>query len=53
MKVAEALNIEPSQIGYVDDRAENVNSASDIGIRASNYTDVQALKVWLQEIGAL
>jgi HAD superfamily hydrolase (TIGR01509 family) len=53
LNVVEALDIEPGQIGYVDDRSENVNGARAIGIRASDYTDPQALEVWLHQIGAL
>ena len=47
-----ALDVEPSHILFVDDRAENIVAAEAIGMRGHHFTDPDRLQIALRQLAA-
>ncbi len=47
----ERLELPPAAVLFVDDRAENVDGARELGISAHRFVDAATLRVWLREHG--
>jgi putative hydrolase of the HAD superfamily len=45
-----ALDVEPSRVLFVDDRAENVAAAEAIGMRGHRFTDPDRLQIALRQL---
>jgi len=45
------VQLAPEVVAFVDDREENVAAARAVGMPAHHFTDVAALRAWLEELG--
>jgi HAD superfamily hydrolase (TIGR01509 family) len=48
---AEALDLAPAEVVFIDDRIRNIEPASAIGMRALHFTGASELQAQLSELG--